>query len=79
MTFAELKAALDATTTEQLSAQVRWCSDETSGVVTSVWLMPASCNKGYGWEDVSAYELDDTEDEIAPRIPAGTPVLMVDG
>lgn len=85
MTYAELKAKLDAMTPEQLAMKVRWWGDERGGVVhevdvlTEVWVNVET----EGYAPVSSFGADD---EIAegirggewPTLEAGTPILVVD-
>lgn len=91
MTYAELKAQLDAFTPEQLVSEVVWVGDERGGKVLRVWI----AEEDWIYLDVAAeprstYEqFKDSADEderdmyaeameAKPCIPKGTPQLMVD-
>lgn len=84
MTFAELKAQLDAFTAEQLAAEVVWVGDERGGKIKQLWVAEEDWVGDRGnWETAqprSQWERDSPE-EVAGMdvmIRKGTPQLMVD-
>lgn len=81
MTYAELKARLEAFTPEQLAADVVWCGDERGGKVKSVWIAEEDWIGNDGDCEprsvVAATEPGIAEDADV-IIPKGTPQLMVD-
>lgn len=85
LTYAELKAALDALTPEQLAQPVVWCGDERGGYVKEAfvhvedWVGESSDRDSWVprsdvGKAVSAEEYADAD----VCIPAGTVYLMVD-
>lgn len=81
MTFADLKAALDTLTPEQLSRDVVWTGDERGGIVKRLWVAEEDWVENDGdCEPLSVIVFDPGEDPKSRRvfIPKGTPQLVVD-
>lgn len=84
MTYAELKATLDAMTPEQLSQPVVWAGDERGGYVKSVWVADedwiGDSSDHESWmprtDALKDYAEDYADAEVC--IPVGTVQLMVD-
>jgi hypothetical protein len=81
VTFAELKAQLDALTPEQLAFDVTWSGDERGGPVSALWIADEDwLVDDYGPIRRSEFEKDDLEAASTARVcvPLGMPQLMVD-
>lgn len=93
MTYADLKAQLDALTPEQLAADVIWSGDERGGKVLNVWIAEEDwivigdyddCEPRSAYADFKDSADEDERNDYArsltedATIPKGTVHLMVD-
>jgi len=82
MTYADLKAQLDALSPDQLAMDVVWSGDERGGTITSLWIADEDwIDNGDGDcepRSVVAEEHPDVAAVATPIIPKGTPQLLVD-
>jgi hypothetical protein len=84
MTYADLKAAMDRLTPEQLAQPVVWAGDEQGGHVKSVWIAEedwiGDSSDGETWMPRSTALKDYAEDyeDAEVCLAIGTVHLMVD-
>jgi hypothetical protein len=82
MTYAELKAQLDAFTPDQLAMNVVWSGDERGGTIKSLWIADEDwIDNGDGDcepRSVVASEYPDVAANASALILKGTPQLMAD-
>lgn len=84
MTYAELKAALEALTPEQLALDVTWSGEERGGIVKRVWIAQEDwIDNGDGDCEPRSVVEENAEDDFDAKgahvyIRTGTPHLMVD-
>ena len=85
MTYAELKAVLDALTPDQLAQPVIWSGDERGGFVKYVWIAAedwigdSSDHETFmARSEVVAQGMEEDYEDAEVCIPAGTVHLTVD-
>jgi len=82
MTYAELKAQLEALSPAQLAMDVVWSGDERGGKIKSLWVADEDWIGGGDGDceprSVVAVNEPEIVDDADVIIPRGTPHLMVD-
>jgi len=80
ITYADLKATLDALTPEQLAQPVVWTGDERGGYVKEVWICPedwiGDTSDHETWMPRSQAPAEYADAEVC--LPSGTVQLVVD-